>query len=263
MITINSDINIEYEYSGLFRTEESWIHRERIINNYEIIFMLNGTAYIAEDNLKYTVNPGDFLILNPGRRHYGYKETLGGISFYWLHFNTCEKYMAEFPKYGNPSMSGTLKNLFSQLLHTANTPGYTPACCDLLTALIAEEIRRQSGSDSNVLRPIAARIKEWVRINISSAPTVKRASAHFGYHENYIGKVFREAYGIGFKEYINQMQLENIKGYLAATDYTVKQIAHLCGFESENVCIKFFKYHTGMTPTEYRSMNFNTHMNKK
>lgn len=84
-----------------------------------------------------------------------------------------------------------------------------------------------------------------------------------GYHENHISRVFKSAYSVGIKEYIADMRLENIKNLLSTTLYTIKQIAHMLSFKSENHLIKFFKYHMNMTPTEYRNTYVNTRINKK
>lgn len=263
MISVNSKYNVEYEYSGLFKSQDEWIHPRRVISTYEIIFMIEGQGYICEEDRRFEIKSGNFLLLKPNKLHYGYEKSCEPVSFYWIHFNMTKGCMEDFPKYGSLPIPNSLKNLFVQLLHIANTPGYSKECCDLITALIIEEIRRQSGGSSGEIRQLAVQIKEWIRINISDAPTVKKVSEKFGYHENYIGKIFRDAYGMGLKRYINNMRVENIKGYLGSAGYTVKQIAHLCGFESENICIKFFKYHTGMTPTEYKNIYSNTHINKR
>ena len=65
------------------------------------------------------------------------------------------------------------------------------------------------------------------------------------------------------KAYITRRQVEYARNLLSTTLYTVGQIAAMLSFKSENHFIKFFKYHTKMTPSEYRNSYTGTHSNKR
>lgn len=39
----------KYEMIGEFATESDWIHQERMISSYEMIFVLEGTVYMSEE----------------------------------------------------------------------------------------------------------------------------------------------------------------------------------------------------------------------
>ncbi len=255
--------DIRYCSSGLFKSDRVWIHPRRIIDSYEIIFMEKGTAYINEDGVQYELNENDVLILEPGKEHFGYEPSKKNVSFYWVHFNSENFNTDGFVKYLHISEPFALKTLFVQLLHIANTPGYASCCFDMFCALISEEIAFRLKNSSEQGSALAVNIKEWIRININKNLTVKSVSEEFGYHENYISRVFKASFGIGIKEYIIDIKLKNAKNLLNTTLYSVKQIAGITGYQDENLFIKFFIYHTGMTPTEYRNMCSNTHINKE
>jgi LacI family transcriptional regulator len=51
---------------------------------------------------------------------------------------------------------------------------------------------------------------------------------------------------------IRHVRLERAKHYLRDTDYSVGEIAHLCGFKSLEVLARLFKRHLGATPTAFR-----------
>ena len=255
--------DIKYCSSGLFKSDRVWIHPKRIIDSYEIVFMEKGTAYIEENAIQYELNENDILILEPGKEHFGYKPSKNRVSFYWVHFYSENFNTDETGKYLHISEPFALKTLFVQLLHTANTPGYSPRCFDMFCALISEEILFRSKNASEQGSTLAVNIKEWIRININKNPTVKSVSEEFGYHENYISRVFKSSFGIGIKEYIIDTKIKNAKNLLNTTLYSVKQIAGITGYKDENLFIKFFIYHTGMTPTKYRNMYSNTHINKE
>jgi len=258
-----ADLNVEYCFSGLFKSDGIWKHPERVIDSYEIIFMHEGTAYIGEEDCRYTLGKNDVLFLEPGKRHYGFKESTEFVSFSWIHFKTTKENYKNLPKHMQITEPYILKNLLSQCLHTANTPSYDRICCDLYTALIIEEILTLEKATGFSGKYLSVQIKEWIRVNIEKDITVGMIAKEMGYHENHISRVFKSAYSVGIKEYIADMRLENIKNLLSTTLYTIKQIAHMLSFKSENHLIKFFKYHMNMTPTEYRNTYVNTRINKK
>lgn len=105
-------------------------------------------------------------------------------------------------------------------------------------------------------------MKEYVNLNIEKDLTVRLVSEHFGYHENYISKVFKAAYGVLLSRYIVNQRLAYARALLNTTLYTVNQISRQLSFKSENHFVKFFKYHTHITPSEYRNSYTNIHINK-
>lgn len=263
MIVLNSSIDVEYISSGLFKSKGAWCHPNRVIDSYEIIFVYEGTVYICEDGVEYTVNKNDILILEPDKTHYGFKESEKFVSFSWLHFSASEERCKLLPKHLHASEPHTLKTLFTQCLHTVNTPTYDDVCADLYTALIIEEILVLKKAEEISGNYLSAQVKEWIRVNIEKDISVSCISKEFGYHENHISRLFKSAYGIGIKVYITKMKLENAKNLLSTTMYSVKEISQLLSFKSENHFIKFFKYHVNLTPTEYRNTYVNTHINKQ
>lgn len=257
------NLNIEYISSGKFKSKGVWIHPRRIIDTYEIIFMLEGSAYITEENKEYILKKNDILLLEPGKEHFGFKESDEFVSFFWIHYITENPEYKNFTKHITITDPYILKTLFSQSLHISNTPSYSPVSRNLYMALIIEEILSHIKSSERTPNYLASQIKDYVKVNIENNPTVNEIAKHFGYHENHISRVFKSAYGTTLKKYIEGQILEYSRNLLHTTLYTVNQISRILSFKSENHFIKFFKYHTEMTPTEYRNSFSNTHTNKK
>ena len=107
--------NVTYCGAGKFVSHGEWIHPDRIINSYELIFVLDGTVYINEDNVQYQLKKNDVLLLEPTLRHFGYKKS-SNTSFFWVHFTGLPQINAKL-KYQTLSDSYNLSLLFKQLLH--------------------------------------------------------------------------------------------------------------------------------------------------
>ena len=65
---------------------------------------------------------------------------------------------------------------------------------------------------------------------------------------------FREVFGKTPSAYIAALRLERAKELLSETEFPIKKIAALCGFENEYYFSNFFKQHIGCSPSAYRSM---------
>jgi len=111
---------VQYASSGHFISDGQWIHPKRIINSYEIIFVLKGEVAIGEDDALYILHENELLLLEPGKCHYGLYET-ENVEFYWLHFMADEK--PPF-KHFMPRESFEIKSQLKRLLHIVYSPVY-------------------------------------------------------------------------------------------------------------------------------------------
>ena len=75
--------------------------------------------------------------------------------------------------------------------------------------------------------------------------------------------MYKREYGYDIKSGIIKQRLAYIESLLINTDYSVKEIAAMCGFDDENNFVKFFKYHEHTTPTLFRNKFFYVHMNNR
>ena len=79
----------------------------------------------------------------------------------------------------------------------------------------------------------------------SIASIVKLSSA-------YIGKLFKEFYGVSITEYINSVRLQHAEKLLLQTECTISSAMEKCGYSNQSYFFKQFKGKYGSTPKEYR-----------
>ncbi len=80
--------------SGKFIAEsENWTHYTRDLNDFELMLVTEGTLYIASEQEQFTVNKGEYLLMNPVKFQHGFKPSR--CSFYWLHFWYSEEEFGE------------------------------------------------------------------------------------------------------------------------------------------------------------------------
>lgn len=260
MICIENGNTFSYDMVGEFHSRGEWIHPRRSIQSYELILVLEGAVYIAEERNKYVLQKDQMLILEPFKEHFGYKLVSSPTAFYWLHFFT--DLVPPLKTYtGNDLYE--IKQLLKKLLHITNTPQYSSAAADATAYLIFEELRQLSLEASDSRQALSAQISEYIRSNLRSEITISDIAQRLGYNADYLGKYFRKTHGIGLKQYIADQKIALAKSLLLTTDMNVKQIAHELGYNDENLFIKFFIYHEDETPTAFKNKYCNTHTNNK
>lgn len=259
MLHFNNYI-FEYEMIGEFRSIGNWIHPTRTITSYELIYMLEGTAYIREGSVEYELNKNDILLLSPYIEHAGVRESTSPTSFIWFHFHT------NFPiinKHFIGCDCSLLAQFLKQLLHITNSMNYSPAAADALGYLAFEEMTHLSKSERANKNQLSSQIIEYIRTYDISTLTVSDIAKHFGYSTDHIGKLFKNSMGIGLKEYLCAQRVKQIKDMLLTTNKSLKEISQFFGFSDENALCKFFSYHEKTTPTNFRSIAYKTHINHK
>lgn len=254
MLKINDSHFFRYETIGEFHSDGDWIHPARVINSYELIFVLEGIVHIKEDDTVYALEPNECMILEPGRKHEGAEISHMPTAFYWFHFHT------NMPIPFKENKSGDLydaKYLLKKLLHISKTPSYDTAAKDAAGLMIFYELGNTAPPGNSLVNKIV----EYIRIH--ETVTVTEIAAQFGYHADYIGKLFKKHFGYSIKQYINLQRMKHAKDLLLTTNLSVKEIAAQMGFAEENLFIKYFMYHEEISPARFRNKYFNTHMNNK
>ena len=68
----------------------------------------------------------------------------------------------------------------------------------------------------------------------------------------YLSKIVKETSGRSVPDWLSELLILDAKNMLRHTDMTIKEIAARLNFPSQSFFFRFFKNHTGQTPTQYR-----------
>lgn len=72
------------------------------------------------------------------------------------------------------------------------------------------------------------------------------------FNPNYIGHLFKQQNGLGFKEYIIKIRIDKAKQLLSETNLKIYEIAKKIGYNDVAYFIKIFKKETGISPKKFR-----------
>ena len=118
--------------------------------------------------------------------------------------------------------------------------------------ILTEEIglcRRDGGNSSEFLiRKLLMYIEEHFR-----EPLTLSALAHeFGYHKDYLSKVFNSRIGCGFSRYVNVLRARHARHLIATTHKSLDEILVLSGFQCMKSFRRAFSDYYNETPYECR-----------
>lgn len=263
---------VRYLSAGRFLCDDAWRHPRRVLDHEVLLLALHGCAHIAQDDQRYCLLPGSYLLLRAGVPHYGYQED-AGVGYYWVHFcsdaaRDRNEPPMELSVFEQDISTENALLLFRQLLHFANRPQlHTPAdqalSDHMLTALLLEllcqsDMRRRAAENQ---RGSFQEILEWVRINLSHDISLSDVAENFHYRPKYFSHLFVQKTGVPFTRYLTERRITLACSLLSNTAQRVSEVAAQSGFGDEKHFMKTFKQYTGMTPSVYRASINRTHLN--
>lgn len=96
-------------------------------------------------------------------------------------------------------------------------------------------------------------ITEYIDLFLSDNLRVIDIAEKCGLSYSCFAKKFREQYGMGCKQYIEQMRIYKVEEFLLFTDFDLNYISQETGFSDCSHLIKSFKKYRGVTPKQLRS----------
>ncbi len=239
----------------LYITNPMWKHAPRIAESPHILlFVTDGVMYIEVQNVRYTVKPGECLFLPRGVISIGYRPSNVPTGYFFVRFKTDETAPAPDPAYFAVPDPFPLRELFTQLVKAASSADYPLAGLNALLHALFYTLRYQlQDAAPMTANSLADSIRDYVIDSFFRGITVNDVAAHFGFCPDYVNRVFSRAYHMTLKTYINRVRVSRIEEFLISTNVPIKEIAEKLNFPSPAALSKFYKYHTGRTPEEYRA----------
>ena len=107
-----------------------------------------------------------------------------------------------------------------------------------------------------LLTPVVSRISDQVKTYLKefhhNKLTLENVAAALGYNATYLGRVFREETGMGFREYLSDYRVQKAAELMLSSTQPVHRIADSVGYTQYKLFLAHFKRLYGKTPMEYR-----------
>lgn len=93
----------------------------------------------------------------------------------------------------------------------------------------------------------------YIEANLSQKLTLDSIAFEVGLSKYHFSREFKKVTGKTVIDYINMRRCETAKRLLINENYSVKETAEKCGFDSLSYFGETFKKHTGFSPSEFKS----------
>lgn len=251
----------------------------RNLGIFDLIIVESGCLHIGEDNRRWSLKPGESLLLLPDRFHYSLKRCEEPTTFHWVHFQTIGGWSAA-PQQGHAAIQYEehydrfLTAPYALELSQHWTLPYPEQAYRLMRTLQRSNGERQSSAFwkqqqafEELLRMmdlrqndaftspavmVAEKTAAYIKNNYQTAMTSKMMAEALNYHYNYITRCMKKVYGVTPTDYLTAYRLEQAKLLLLKTEWPVAKIAQYIGFENTPYFTNCFTRSNGIPPTKFR-----------
>lgn len=108
------------------------------------------------------------------------------------------------------------------------------------------------GNQQNKAQGTIEQAVNYIRSNYQKDISLVDVSRQVNASPYYFSKIFKEATGENFIEYLTNLRMVKAKELLTQTDCSIKEICVKVGYSEPNYFSRSFKKNVGVTPTEYK-----------
>jgi AraC-like DNA-binding protein len=262
-----SDLRISLTTTGVTTYPPGATFGPRVIRDYEFVWVTEGRAEYRWGEQARAVTPDDIVLCRPGAEDFFRWDPDRRTRHVYFHFNV-ESRPASWPAEETwplvrPLPAGdVLRPLFRHLLTWRDAPDGDPALRDLTVAhmltayvrgqLAANEVARPHALPDPVERALAY-LHEHIETDATAAVTLDDLADAAACSREHLCRVFKAATGRSPAETVRLARLDRAAVLLARSNYSVGQIAALCGFASPFHFTRRFRQAFGRSPRAVRS----------
>lgn len=268
--------------------ETPWTIEERMIWDYELLFLMEGHLEVRVDEVIYEGHPGDVFFFKPGQRHAIRSLGTQTIRQPHVHFdlNTLpdsqeitvsfksidqmnEKEQGWFrkdlfssppyliPNHCRPRDSAHLERVLFELIreHETKPPYYEfrvkSAMLDLLAILLREQYYGGKTNKEGQIE-FLSEIRTYIDRHVNRNVTLEELSEKFHVSKFHLIHLFKTMFQMTPIQYHQHIRMERAKNSIQFSNTPLSQIAEQLGFTNIHTFSRAFKTVMGKSPSHFR-----------
>lgn len=252
-----------------YKTPTSERYIDRVLQYHDLIYLLDGSWTITENDMEYPLGKGDVLLLAAGRHHYTRLPCQAGTRTFCIHI-TCEpsdncptKALIELPSLLHMRTSPKIKSYFEDIVSTywIDNPHKEERMSALVDLLLVDLNREQLRLNGQHL-DIAARAIEIITATPHRRYQSKEIADMLFISTRTLDNAMHKKVGMPFYSYQMNHILDMVASQLEMEpDLRLQEIATAFGFHDEFHMSKAFKKKYAISPQKYRKMKLESNLN--
>lgn len=246
----------------------------RILHSHEdiieLLLITAGSASYTLDGRKYAVEEGDIIVINAGVMHDEDARLTANTSALLIGLKEV-RVVGEpdgklIPAEAYPILTlGEQFPFIQSIMQTIHDLSdldavqYTETCqflavgmvCMLLRLFQQRGFQQQTESKNEIL---AQRIQRYIDTHYQEDFTLQDVGEAVHINPYYVSHIFKESAGYSPMQYAIRLRIGQAQALLAATNYTITQIAGMVGYDNPSHFNTMFTKYIGMSPSKYRKI---------
>lgn len=233
--------------------------------DYLFCYVVQGEIDLVIENQHFSVREGCF-ILPPNTPHrYTNQVQKMPYEMYWVHFtgSQADEIVKRLGLNGKYNMSlGKMDEITSSIETivremTFKMPQYESIIESILLYTLAHVSRRNTANstkkDAAAVDSRMQKAMEYICLYFRDSITVKQLADSSQLSVSRFSALFKQTFGLFPLQYILYYRIKRACELLKNTEYSITQIAELCGFDDPLYFSRVFKKEMNMCPSQYRS----------
>jgi AraC-like DNA-binding protein len=235
---------------------------DRVLPVHELIVVQSGVLPIAEDDRRFAVRRDEWVLLQAGRRHYGYDNLDPDTWFYWICFgygrpdHGIESRVLRGSQTGLVARPDRLRMLFERLLEDQQAAILTtPTAHSYLQLLLAEIVLQPPPTRQAAPTQAARRAAAFISDHLTEPDlSIGRIADALAFNPDYLGRAFREAFNETPTEHIHRLRISRARMLFRSTNRTIASVAAEVGFSDDRYFRRIFRRTVGLTPGQFQRL---------
>lgn len=234
---------------------------ERITDCYEFELCAKGEGYTVINGVKYLRKNGILILAKPGQKRY----SIGPFECYYIHFNLdptdpLKANVDLLPDAYEPKDTARIAGIYHNVCdrtfgNTENEDLFIKGSVMQITAELNEMIYpfgiKPSAKYERYI-DIVTIAKQYIDLNYATKLSLKTIAERVNLSPNFFRIVFKGIVGMSPHEYLIFVRTKKAQEYLSDTDFSISEIAEVCGFETQSYMNNIFCSKIKTTPYKYR-----------
>ena len=288
-----NDIQPYIRYVNNYRPSCSYVEKERVIYDYELMYVMEGSVKMNYDGQEYDLKKSDIFFLRPGVKNYMSVELEKNFRTHCIHFDwvkpeeefdftaeeyymhsvlspdhyekeerlkrrpVCEPVDFNIPTHIQGASYERFAALFSQCYYDficKTAVSELKLRATFLSIIAGLTEYCNASAEAIIIHPKVAYAIEYIKENYTEQITTPQLADRYNLSPKYFGTIFKAATGKSISDFVLDLRIYAAKELLLATDMTIENIARQMGFQNGFYFSKCFKDKEKISPSGYRSV---------
>ncbi len=236
---------------------------------YIIHFVLSGSGFYSVNGVTYPIGAGRMFLIYPDTPIVYCSDAHDPWSYMWVGFKGFRAgailkqcgFRPNHPILPSPSpeaLTPCFDELFEHIVQDYASSLYRESMLLKLMGLLVsthQQYTKANESDESFQdkNPHLDAAIEYINTHYMKATTVADIAEHVGISQGYLNQLFSRHANMSTQNYLIEFRMYKAANLLVGTDYTIKEIAGMVGYEDQLVFSRAFKKKFDMSPKNYRA----------